>query len=361
MEKYENEKIIIGHSEPISFKKLEDLKQKSENSTCIIKYIANIGTGFFFKYNIRNSNRYFLITNEHILNNNSLDKKNTEIIIIYKKKEEKIKLDNTRLKFSNKQFDYSIIEILKTDVIFKKIKDKDYFEIDNYIMDIEAQKGYLNQDICIVQYPYGKELCFAQGRINRFNNYKIEHTVSTKNGSSGSPILIQNSFKVIGLHKGGIKNKDENIGIFFKDILTDFKNNISSTRPLTPLISSRKSEVEKNESNNKIKKRKSIINKDSNKNSQIFHRTINNFVSKKKANCIICKYNINKLDDIQILNCYDEVKNDKSSFWDWNIIDANENEKEIKENFQIILNEKQIDFCFKKILKNLEKIQLKLY
>ena len=82
MEKYENEKIIIGHSEPISFKKLEDLKQKSENSTCIIKYIANIGTGFFFKYNIRNSNRYFLITNEHILNNNSLDKKNTEIIII---------------------------------------------------------------------------------------------------------------------------------------------------------------------------------------------------------------------------------------------------------------------------------------
>ena len=47
MEKYENEKIIIGHSEPISFKKLEDLKQKSENSTCIIKYITNIGTGFF--------------------------------------------------------------------------------------------------------------------------------------------------------------------------------------------------------------------------------------------------------------------------------------------------------------------------
>ena len=55
------------------------------------------------------------------------------------------------------------------------------------------------------------------------------------------------------------------------------------------------------------------------------------------------------------------MKNDKSSFWDWNIIDANENEKEIKENCQINLNEKQIDFCFKKILKNLEKIQLKLY
>ena len=46
------------------------------------------------------------------------------------------------------------------------------------------------------------------------------------------------------------------------------------------------------------------------------------------------------------------MKNDKSSFWDWNIIDANENEKEIKENCQINLNEKQINFCFKK---NFEK------
>ena len=47
MENYENEKKIIGHSEPISFKRLEQLKQKSENSTCIIKYMANSGTGFF--------------------------------------------------------------------------------------------------------------------------------------------------------------------------------------------------------------------------------------------------------------------------------------------------------------------------
>ena len=176
MENYENEKKIIGHSEPISFKRLEQLKQKSENSTCIIKYMANSGTGFFFKQNIKNIpnyNKYFLITNEHVLNLNSLkNNKNTEITIIYKQKDIIIELKNDRLIYCDKEFDYVIIQILRTDEIFKKIKDKDYFEIDNYIMNNESQNNYMLQDICIVQYPDANELSFAQGRINSFNNYK---------------------------------------------------------------------------------------------------------------------------------------------------------------------------------------------
>ena len=98
--------------------------------------------------------------------------------------------------------DYTIIEILKEDENFKKRKN--YFEIDNYIMNIESQNDYLNQDICIVQYPYGGELSFAQGGIKCFNDYKIKHLVSTHPGSSGSPVLLQNNFKIIGIHKSVI-------------------------------------------------------------------------------------------------------------------------------------------------------------
>ena len=88
-----------------------------------------------------------------------------------------------------------------------------------------------------------RNFVFSQGRINRINNYIIEHTVSTKNGSSGWPILIQNSFKVIGIHKGGIKKKMKILVFFLKT--TDFKNNILSSRPLTPLFSSRKRGLKK--------------------------------------------------------------------------------------------------------------------
>ena len=63
---------------------------------------------------------------------------------------------------------------------------------------------------------------FAQGEIQCFDNYKIKHLVSTHHGSSGSPILLQNNCKIIGIHKAGNPKKKENIGIFFKNILTHF-------------------------------------------------------------------------------------------------------------------------------------------
>ena len=89
-------------------------------------------------------------------------------------------------------------------------------------MNNESQDNYKNQDICIVQYPYRGVLSFAQGAIQCFNDYKIKHLVSTHHGSSGSPILLQNNFKIIGIHKAGNTKKNENIGIFFQNILTHF-------------------------------------------------------------------------------------------------------------------------------------------
>ena len=78
-------------------------------------------TGFFFGYNIKEEDKYFLITNNHVLDLNSIDD-NNYISITYKNKEEKIRLKN-RLKGTNEKLDYTIIEILKEDEIFKKIKN----------------------------------------------------------------------------------------------------------------------------------------------------------------------------------------------------------------------------------------------
>ena len=96
-EEYEDETKIIGHGDPISFKRLEELKEKSENSTCKINYMGKLGTGFFFKYN---QDKYYFITNNHVLDINAIN--NNELSIIYKNKEEIIDLNGDRLKLSNK-------------------------------------------------------------------------------------------------------------------------------------------------------------------------------------------------------------------------------------------------------------------
>ncbi len=289
---YEGETKISGHGDPISFKRLEQLKEKSENSTCKIDYMGNLGTGFFFKYN---KDKYYFMTNNHVLNDNEIN--NNELVIIYKNKEEIINLNGDRLKLTNEDLDYTIIEILKEDEIFKKIKD--YFEIDNFIMNNESKNKYKDQDICIVQYPYGGDLSFAQGGINSFKNYKIKHLVSTHHGSSGSPILLQNTFKIIGIHAGNSKkNKNENIGIFMKDILIDCFN---------------------------IK------------------------------NEIICEYNIKKKGHIRILNSFEEGVRNNNYFKGKGI----ENEKEIKDNCEIYLNENKIDFCYKYELEGNNIIKIK--
>ena len=210
---YINETNIIGHGNPISFKSLRKLDKISENNMCKIScmiydkidktYKKGNASGFFFKQNISNIkyyNRYFLMTNNHALDSNYINN-NDVIKINYKNKEKIISLKDKRIKYTNKILDYTIIEIFKNEFNLKE----DFFEIDECIMNND--NGYVNEDIYIVQYPDGNELCFAQGQIQLIDNYNIKHSVSTHSGSSGSPILIQSNdkFKIIGIHKQGSK------------------------------------------------------------------------------------------------------------------------------------------------------------
>ena len=60
---------------------------------------------------------------------------------------------------------------------------------------------YLNQDVFILQHPLGEDVYSATGKIISINNFEFEHTVDTDKGSSGSPVLLYESSKVIGIHK----------------------------------------------------------------------------------------------------------------------------------------------------------------
>ena len=77
---------------------------------------------------------------------------------------------------------------MKKLIIFYKKEINGFFEIDKFI--IENKNEYLNENICIVQYPNGEELFFVQGSIKSFNNIKNKHLVSIEESSLYSPILL---------------------------------------------------------------------------------------------------------------------------------------------------------------------------
>ena len=213
---FKKEAKVNGHGKPITFSKLKKLESKSITSTCKISINDKTGSGFFFKQNISTIqyyNKYFLMTCNHVIDKNMINKKHLKIQ--YKGKDKIINLEN-RIIHTNTNLDYTIIQILEED--FKKYEIIDFFEIDELI--IENKNEYLKEDICIVQYPNGGELSFDQGTIKSFKNNKIKHLVSTELGSSGSHILLKDSFKIIGILKGGKEGKN-NLGIFMKYILND--------------------------------------------------------------------------------------------------------------------------------------------
>ena len=205
----EFEQKIVGHGTPILTDKLLKIIEKGENSTCKIKYGNIIGSGFFCKINLSNSQyKNFLFTNNHILKKDFLDN-NDNLVIIYKKQEKEIKLNN-RKKFTDEELDFTIIEIKQEDNI------KDFFEIDYYIQS--GEKEYLKKDIGILQYPCGNELSFDKGEIISIKEFKLFHSVSTDYGSSGSPIFLIENLKIIGIHNR--RAGKINSGIFMKDILS---------------------------------------------------------------------------------------------------------------------------------------------
>ena len=130
------------------------------------------------------------------------------------KKIKKITMDNSRKRYTNINEDITIIEIKSDDKI-------------NYYLDLdkEDKDKYKKKSAYILHYPEGK-LKVSYGKIKWLkNNNIICHICSTEKGSSGSPILSLETFKVIGVHFGADKTNLFNYGKLFKNIIDEFNKN----------------------------------------------------------------------------------------------------------------------------------------
>ena len=295
------EKIIKGSIEPVNIASTEKILNQMKNSVCKIKIKNEYATGFFCK--IPNMN--CLMTNYHVIDEKYINE-NKEINLLLNDDKETLTIDLEikREKYFNKEYDITLIELKEKDKI------KEYLELDDNLFKNNDNFFYEQKSIYILHYMYGKNICVSYGLLSRINNYDIIHICSTNNGSSGSPIINLENNKVIGIHKEGSINCNFNKGTILSYPLNDFikkdnKNNISKDNNITP-------------GNNVIKGNSMIIGEIS-----------------------INTNDINK--NIKIINSYENYMKENSKN---KLKEEYKNEKEIKENVEIKINEKLIEFTY---------------
>ena len=112
--------------------------------------------------------------------------------------------------------DIIIIEILEEDNINEYFFQLPYLDYNN----LKDKKIY------IPQYPEGNKLNYSEGEILNINRYTMTYNASTKEGLSGSPIFLNNTTRVLGIHKEGNKSENENYGSFIYPIINVVNNKI---------------------------------------------------------------------------------------------------------------------------------------
>ena len=229
MEDSIKEKYISTSPEPVSYGGTETILYQMNNSVCRI-YNNCKGTGFFTRIPYKSKSLPVLITNNHVVNKDDI--KNNRSIAFYLNNDKQLKtinLDNNRLRYTNEKLDITIIEIKEKDNLNIK-----YLELDDDIINYFELKGnkepnylnarYSNESIYIINYPEDKEVVVSYGQPPHLNNSEIMHKCSTKEGSSGSPILLINNQKLIGIHYGAAKTNEYNKGSLLIYSIIDFQN-----------------------------------------------------------------------------------------------------------------------------------------
>jgi len=224
------EKLLKERPSTISYESSEEILNQMNKKICKIKMKDGAqGTGFFCIIPFPNEDNFLpvLITNNHIINQQSLSKEN-EIISLMIRNEQKVKVINlsNRKSYTNPDYDITIIELKQEDNIHNFLELDD--NILNNILDNDdndnSNQIYLKETLYILQYPEGK-LSVSYGVLDTIlidKHFNFNHSCSTKSGSSGSPIINLSSNKIIGIHKEGLQSSNHNRGTFLNYPIRDF-------------------------------------------------------------------------------------------------------------------------------------------
>ena len=270
----------------IAIERNEIISEQIKNNICkICLKDGNKGKGFFCKIPFPNKLNLLpvFITNNHIIDEKYLnDEKELKIKI---NDDEIIKIINieNRYRYTNQNYDITIIEINEN---IDKINN--YLEIDYNIFN-ENEFNYISKSINILHYPNHLEVenstllyeTLNNNMINNKNNI-FKDNYCEEYDLTGSPILNLSNNKVIGIHRQK-ENKNCYIASFLYDAIKEFIKKYNEN----------KIEINKIIENNYIHKR--IIENDTNEitikykfdNDRKIRLFGYNFVLNNKKNCTI--------------------------------------------------------------------------
>ena len=196
-----------------SFNK-KDFQSNSQNDDGISQIIASSINKCICKINIQNKTGIkkctgffchipeksirLLITNSHNIDEHYLNKENK---LIYNEMEneliKEINLKKDRYKLIDKQFDFTIIEILQED------------NINNFLV-INDEFYKKNDQIFAYHNVKREKLKLSLGKIIEKGKNYLKYEIGLKEGSSGSPIILMKNLKVVGLHKAFLNDNSNN-------------------------------------------------------------------------------------------------------------------------------------------------------
>ena len=263
-------------------------------SLCKIEYENKTATGFLIKLFKEGKEFFCMMTSEHVITREMI--KQRKVINFYynsiNAKTKEIKLDPYKrfiqdfvsLSDVDKNIDINIdaiiIEILPEDNIPKEF----YLSLnEDYINNYDGLKG---QEITILQYPEGN-LEYSYCKIKKIDKFKITYIANTEYISSGSPIFLKNTVKVIGIVTGRNKEKSEYYGYCIGPILNFLQNfsdnnNVNVINNIKPLLNINDIQIN-NKSNNQLNKM-TLLYKFKENSVQIFGEK---FVNNNKNNCYL--------------------------------------------------------------------------
>ena len=206
----------------------EKIIEQMKKNVCKIILDQMQGTGFFCKIPFPDHNKMLpvLFTARHVINEEFFNKDDAKIVLEIKAnpnvKELNLK-DKNRIKYANKKYDTTMIEIKPEDNISDFLELDDII-VDDIILDNNKNKILVDESIYILEYVNG-ELNYSTGILRNIyedNKYHFTHTCGRGNGSGGSPILNVKTNRVIGLHHSSVMSKRYGRGTFLNYPLKEF-------------------------------------------------------------------------------------------------------------------------------------------
>ena len=209
-----------------------DYVNKVKTSVCKIRCDNKSGTGFFMNVPFNGETFRYLITNNHVINEDLLNKNiNLEI---HNRNDIKLLLDNKNRDIHflpGKDSDIAAIEIIEED--FEINRNINFFNYDkNYLNGYDV---YINKNVFALGYPGELNISIGTGKITEQEGYQFSHNIPTAGGSSGSPIINSETTEIIGIHKGGTlldDNSEKNFGTFIGKIVDTIQNSFKNSKKL---------------------------------------------------------------------------------------------------------------------------------